>query len=94
MTNDVGFQLWYEYLNKLFPDKNQIHLLFQLHNKITYTLGNLVSNLLNHELCENPVVWEDSFYKPNNKEPVGLILTVGMKNKTFPKASFFSWEQD
>ena len=27
------------------------------------------------------------------KETVGLILTVRMKNKIFPKA-FFSWEQD
>ena len=34
------------------------------------------------------MVWKYSYYKPKNKEPLGLILTVGDEKRNIPKAFF------
>ena len=44
-------------INQLFPNKNHIHLLFQLHNKIIHILSNLIRQPIKfQELCENSMV--------------------------------------
>ena len=59
--------------NKSFPNKNHIHLSFQLHNKIIYSLSNpILQPIKFQELCNNSVVWKDSYHIPNNKETEGL----------------------
>ena len=80
--------------NKLFPNKNHIHLSFQLHNKIIYSLPNFILRPVKfQELSNNSMVWKDSYYMPNNKETEGLICNSEDKKQSISK-SLFSWEQD
>ena len=63
------------YINQLFPNKNHIHLSFQLHSKIIYTLCNLVLQPIKlKKLYNDFMVWKDSYYMPNNKKPVGANI--------------------
>ena len=46
----------------------------------SYTLCNLIFQPIKLQvLCDNLIVWKDSYYKQNNKEPAGLISTVRIK---------------
>ena len=57
MIDDVG-KLWM----KTSTSKNYFHLSFQLHNKIMYTLCNLILQPIKlQELYNNLMVWKDSY---------------------------------
>ena len=74
------------WINQLFPNKNHIHLSFQLHNKIVYTFCNLILQPLKlQELGDNSMVWKNSYYMPNNKEPVGLKFNSEDKKQNISK---------
>ena len=60
-----------------------------------YTLCNLILQPITlQELCDNSMVWKDSYYMPHKKEPVGLIFNNEDKKQNISKSLFFSWEQD
>ena len=76
--------------DQLFPNKNHIHLSFQLHNKIIHILSNLILQPIKfQELCENSVVWKDSYYMLNNKQTEGLLFNSDDKKTKYFQKPFF-----
>ena len=41
------------------------------------------------ELGDNSMVWKDSYYMLNNKEPVGMIVNIEDKNQNISESPFF-----
>ena len=84
------------WINQFFPNKNYIHLSFQLHNKLIHTLSNLILQPIKfQEFCDNNIKWSEMtlITCQTTKKQKGWYLTARIKKQNISK-SLYSWEQD